>query len=660
MKIQEINSKKISFKRQLTPKELNQYQATLKEAKEKTGNNGKSVLIVHDACLPQSVKTNTGVGNLNTSEAQNFFKFMKSYLNINAIEVLPSGELSPLADGKFFCAYSSSALSLSPHQINLLALTKPEYGSILKQEEFDEVVKANILQDKAKTVNYENVVTEESSFNQALKQAFKRFLTMKETSPLKKEFEQYKTENASRLEPKVLFKALEKEYGHNHWTEWDEIDRTLTSNNSEASKKRIDFLRSKYKNEAEFYKFKQFIAQKHLQEARKNLNKMGLKLIGDCLVGFSNDEQWAYQKAFNFDYSIGWGLPAYNYDEITDPNSQAAKLLKQKVQFFAKNYDSIRFDVSWSYVEPHIIPNAHVNTKPYAKRVNFESQLLEKIEGYVKEIKGDDFDVKDLIHEFDAEWEDFQSCENGKWRSALQGRTKALGTTYMDNQWGSNKIYLKLNNGTPNFILGAGNHDPQPLRQIAYSIPDLDGRIHKTAQIQPLSELFEIPPAILENPIEFIKYKFAEVMTAKNNQYFYMDVFGREERFDSQQNNTYMNYRQKIPFDFEKSYIEALESGHGFNPMDSMEKIFKLNNLDKLEPKLYASILKFRNILLEKTPQIKEKRYILRNTLIASACFLIGGLLAFWGDKTSKKPASNITIRNNFDNNRKPIYKDFI
>ena len=192
MKIQEINSKKISFKRQLTPKELNQYQATLKEAKEKTGNNGKSVLIVHDACLPQSVKTNTGVGNLNTSEAQNFFKFMKSYLNINAIEVLPSGELSPLADGKFFCAYSSSALSLSPHQINLLALTKPEYGSILKQEEFDEVVKANILQDKAKTVNYENVVTEESSFNQALKQAFKRFLTMKETSPLKKEFEQYK------------------------------------------------------------------------------------------------------------------------------------------------------------------------------------------------------------------------------------------------------------------------------------------------------------------------------------------------------------------------------------------------------------------------------------------------------------------------------------
>ena len=305
MKIQEINSKKISFKRQLTPNELTQYQATLKAAKEKTGNNGKSVLIVHDACLPQSVKTNTGVGNLNTSEAQNFFKFMKSYLNINAIEVLPSGELSPLADEKFFCAYSSSALSLSPHQINLLALTKPEYGSILKQEEFDEVVKANILQDKAKTVNYENVVTEESSFNQALKQAFKRFLTIKETSQLRKEFEQYKIENAARLEPKVLFKALEKEYSHSHWAKWDELDRTLTYNRSEAAQKRIDFLKSKYKNEAEFYKFKQFIAQKHLQDARNKLNKMGLKLIGDCLVGFSNDEQWAYQKA-RFCCSICW------------------------------------------------------------------------------------------------------------------------------------------------------------------------------------------------------------------------------------------------------------------------------------------------------------------------------------------------------------------
>ena len=66
-----------AFGRRLTSEELLEYQTTLSEAKEKVGNNGKSVFIVHDACLPQNAEGNTGVGNLSSKKSLEFFDFMK-------------------------------------------------------------------------------------------------------------------------------------------------------------------------------------------------------------------------------------------------------------------------------------------------------------------------------------------------------------------------------------------------------------------------------------------------------------------------------------------------------------------------------------------------------------------------------------------------------
>jgi len=658
MKISQTQYRKVSFKRQLTPEEQQKYNSVLKEAQQKSGRNGKSVLIVHDACLPRCAAEDIGAGNLNTKKSGEFFDFMKNYLNINAVEVLPPGEMSPLKNGKFYCAYSASALSLGQHQINLQLLTSPEYDSILTHEEFKKVVNANKLQSKDRIVNYENVVPAGSPFDKALNQAFKRFQASSNLENLKNEFQTYKKQNEDWLEPKILFSALEKEYGHSDWQNWEELDKNLLDIKSDETKNRIAFLKDKYKEDSEFYRFKQFLADKHLSQGRNALNKKGIKLIGDCLAGFSQDEYWAYKKAFNFDYSIGWGIPAYNYENITDPQSQAAKLLKKKVQIFAKRYDSIRFDVSWAYVQPKLYPKPHMNGKPYEKNVNFESQILDMIENYVKEVKGTDFDVKNLIHEFDAGPEDFQACYGNKWRDALQNRTKALGTTYMNPGWGSNNVYLDLNNQNPNFVLGAGNHDPQALKQIAYGIPDIDGRIHKTAQIQPLADLFRLQqPEILNNPVEFVKYKFAEIMTAKHNQYFYMDVFGRDDRFDSQGNNGYLNYRQAIPENFPKAYIKSVEEGFGFNPMDAMEKVFRMKNLDKQEPELYNQIVHFRDILLEKTPQA-QKSFLSKNKYLIGAAAIIGAIYA--GFKTlNKKP--KIQALKPFNNeNVKPVFKNFI
>lgn len=630
-----------AFGRRLTPEELLEYQATLSEAKEKAGNNGKSVFIVHDACLPQNADGNTGVGNLSSKKSLEFFDFMKKYLGIKSVEILPAGEVAPYQSGKFFCAYHSSAFSLSPHQVNLELLTTPEYLSMITQEDIASVVASNTMPKKEVWANFENVVNDGSSFDNVLRKAFNSFKENKGAS-LHKEFEEYRLANEDWLKPKVLFKELFKVYGHRNWRVWDERDRNLLIDIDDAKQARINELLANSSEDCEYYCFKQFLADKHLAHSRAELNARELKLIGDCLIAFSQDEVWANQKAFNLDYSVGWGLPALDYETITQEGSPAEKLLKRKVQLFAQRYDSIRFDVSWAYLAPNLRPFKDGGAA-YSKNTEFGSVILDRIDDYVKEIKGQDFDTKELIHEFDASPSDFRMLEetpNGqRWREPMMSRTKALGTTYMSHSWGNNQHFLQLNGGESNFLLGAGNHDPQPLRQIAYEVPDIGGAVHKHSQVEYLADLFKVDKNILENPVEFIKAKFAEIFTARNNQYFYMDVFGREERFDAQCNNSAENYRFKIPENFEAAYISEVERGHALNPMDALERVFRLKGLDKTNSTLYSQIVRFRDIL--QTPENKiitkiNPKFPIAGTVIGLITATAGGIGYYFIDKKDK------------------------
>ena len=54
----------VSFKRRLSSAEEREMVCATAQAKELLGNTGNSVLIVHDACLPQAKGVNTGVGNI--------------------------------------------------------------------------------------------------------------------------------------------------------------------------------------------------------------------------------------------------------------------------------------------------------------------------------------------------------------------------------------------------------------------------------------------------------------------------------------------------------------------------------------------------------------------------------------------------------------------
>ena len=68
MKLGKVQSN-IAFKRALKAEEMVEYSDTLKKARELVSGGGKSILIVHDPCLPQEAATDTGVWHLTSKTA---------------------------------------------------------------------------------------------------------------------------------------------------------------------------------------------------------------------------------------------------------------------------------------------------------------------------------------------------------------------------------------------------------------------------------------------------------------------------------------------------------------------------------------------------------------------------------------------------------------
>lgn len=603
MKINNIKNE-INFKRRLTPKELGEYQATIKEAKTLSGQTGKSIFIMPSPNLPQSKEFNSGAGNFSSKYAQEYLDYMRSYIDFNVVEDLPPGQISPFKN--FYCSYISSSLALGDQHINPELLATEEFENILEQSDLAKIVAENSGENKETLVNFKNVTSKSGAQHRALRKAYQNFISLDKNSKLKEEFKVFMEENSS-------------------WLNFERMNE----------------------DDLKFFKFKQFLAQKHLEIGKKELNKKGIKLCGDCPLRFSDDEVRAFPRAFKKNATMGihsWNIPSLDFDSILDESSDAYKLFKTKIQLFAKRYDMIRFDVGWEYVTPII--NTYENGQIKTQKKEMGSKLLEQIESWVKEIKGDDFDLKNLIWEFDAGPEDFKAFEGKSLIPPLRNRVKVYGSTHMHknpyDKWGYNDSFLERGWKKDTFTLGIGNHDPQPLAQIAKNMPDeiktsngIIQEFHKKEAIEALSDILHIDKTLLENPRTFVDAKWADTMSCYNTHMFYMDVFGRSERFDKQDFNLittpHENYAYKVAQDYKKAYHKSLQEGLGFNPARALELNLKAKGLDKQHPELFKKLQNFANIL-EAPEKIQNKSFAKKATP-----FVIGGLILSFGTLVYKK-----------------------
>lgn len=525
-----INSA-INFQRRLKPKEEGEYSAVLNQAKAKIGNTGKSILIVPTSSLPQEAQNNTGVGTLNQVESAKFFDFAKKYWGINEIQIQPAGQYHAW-QGQY-PIYSGTSMDLGNHMIDI--------KSHCTEEEFKEIVKSN----GGKTnVNYPNIVEAFSKQEEILHRVYER----EKNNP---QFANFKTQNAERLEPKALYRAL-REINYTHdYKKWNDVDKNLYSLPQIERDKRIAEIYKLKNKEIDFYKFKQFLAENDLKKAKDMLNQKGLKLDGDMICGFSYDEIWSHPKAFLEGKTIKWDLPALDLD-----SKEAEKLIREKVNIYAKHFDGLRIDASWIYVQP--------------LNKDYGDKILNIIDDEVKKVKGKDFDLHNIMHEFVASADDFNIYDGEKLKPYIDTRVKIYTSDWLSDDWGTNKNFIERGWKPENFIIGATNHDSKPIN-------------YNENQAKTLSKILGIPFEKLKDEKEFVKAKFAEPMMAYNNMLYFRDALANES--------------DKIPENFEEKYFKDLENGKGFNPMDALEKAFKAKGLDKDEPELFNKIVKYRKIL---------------------------------------------------------------
>ena len=579
-----------AFGRKLTTSEEKEYAETLKNGRNKlSGGNSNTSLIMPSSSLPQLSSNNTGVGNIATEESQKFFDFAKKYWGINEVQLLPVGQYHS-SYGEY-PIYSGTSMDLGNHLIDV--------KSILPKEEFDKIVNNNNLKDR---VNFSNVVDFSSVQEKAIKNLYESI-----PEELKKEFETYKTENSKLLESKGIFRALTEINNTADFNYWNDLDKNLFNEDIisvEQREKRIKEVYAQKSKTIDFYKFKQFLAEKSLKKAKADLNAKGIKLSGDVPCSMSFDEVWSHPKAFVKDATIGWDLPALNYE-----SPEAEKLIREKFNIYAKRFDGLRVDAAWSYISPVVKNNKTGETT----HKNYCDKILKIIEDEIKKVKGNDFDLKNIKYEFAAGPEVFNIFDGNTLKPYVKDRVKIYTSDYISNDWGSVDNFVNTRGWSKDsFMLGMTNHDSDIIKP-------------SETQIETLSSILKIPKEKLQTSSEFLKAKFAEPMSAKNMMLFFMNTLGMEGRYKDNPDKT-LNYTAKVPENYEDFYHNALKNGKGFNPMDALEKQFVAQGLNKTEPKLYRKIVKYRDILEDKTSETQKIPYLKYCTIALGIGALLYGI----------------------------------
>ena len=433
-----------------------------------------------------------------------------------------------------------------------------------------------IIDKKISNVRFENVIGKDSPQEKLLHKIF-------EEGKYKKEFELFKKENESRLEAKALYRMLREINNSHDYKTWNDLDKNLFNSdivNSDERQKRIQEIKKIKNKEMDFYYFKQFLAEDSLKNAKNELNKKGLKLDGDMLCGFSFDEIWANPKAFHKDTTIGWGLPALNFE-----SAEGEKLLREKVKFYAEHFDGIRVDAAWTYISQPLYKGNEI------KRQNYDNKILNIIENEIKKCKGENFN--NIMYEFATSPDNFNIYDGYNLKPCVKDRIKIYTSDYLSNDWGSNHAFLERNWQPQSFIIGATNHDSA---QIHYN----------QEQVNVLSGILKIPKSKLTKEQEFVKAKLAEPAAAYNNMLFFSNALGQKENFLNNIDKT-KNYTSQIAQDYEDKYFKALSNGEGYNPMDALIKNFEAKGLDKTETKLYKKMVKYKKILEQKENNQQSK-----------------------------------------------------
>lgn len=568
-------------------------------------------LICHGVSFPALEGENTGFGTYNSNAAKKLFEFVGNMFNV--IQLGPNGKTKSSDPSP----YTGTVFSQNPLFVDLKSLTENKWHKLLSVETFNKIVESNPKKGENRAA-YSYAI---EAYKEAFDEIYKNYLKLNDKN-FKKEFENFKKENAYWLDTDALYEALSIENNSEYWPKWkNELDKNLfyKADKKEADK-RIDEINKKYKDVIEEYKLIQFILAKQGQETKEYTKKNGLKMIADRQVAFSDRDCWAYQSLFLDGWSLGcppdyfskdgqaWDFNVMDPEKLFNPDGSLGKggelLKKLYLKMFKENPGGVRIDHTVGLIDPWVYkkgckpkvaegagrlyssPNhpelskysiiSNEDTDPNFKpdeekwvrnlsdeQIKLYGRMIEKI--VIQSAIEAGLDKSAIVAE------DLGTLTNPvvkvmeKYELAGMKLVQFVIATEPDHPY-------RCRNIVPNSWAMTGTHDNRPIRLWAKDMINTEADTpHVNNLMADLYSEFDGQDMIrhkLYTDDKFLAFsKLVEVFAsrAENIQIFFTDFFGLQETYNVPGTSGDKNWSLRIPDNFEEVYYNNLQNFEALN-----------------------------------------------------------------------------------------------
>ncbi len=593
-----------------------EYKETIEKALSALGKKNLA-LILQGVSFPSKNDENTGFGTYNSDGAKELFNFAEGIFS--AIQLGPCGK-TKLSDSS---PYTGTVFSKNPLFINLKELTTSKWDRILSNKTLEKIIEMN----PNKNTNRAAYVYAIENLELASNEFYKNF-KKNASKELKKEFEKFKKENSFWLDKDALYEALSLENNSDYWPQWkSELDRTLFgSADKKQAEKRIKEIEKKYQDTIEKYKLEQFIVQKQTDETLEYTKKLGLKLIADRQVAFSDRDNWAYQSLFLDGWCLGcppdyfsedgqaWGFSVVDPEKLFNKDGSlgpAGELLKKLyTKMFKENPGGVRIDHTVGLIDPWVYKKGCLPKVEEGAGRLYSSPNHPELKKY-SIAKEENINKTPIEGKFvtpdDEKWLDNLSDE----QVTLYGRmiekiviasaldagldknaiiAEDLGTlTYpviqVMKKYGLQGMRLvqfvvpyeenhpyRCKNITANSWAMVGTHDNEPIRMWASKLVNTeDANPYIKNLIEDLCSEFGNKDEVWhkmytdEKYLGFMKIVECFASKAENIQIFFTDFFGINEVYNTPGTSGDPNWTLRLPNNFVDFYREKLKSDEALN-----------------------------------------------------------------------------------------------
>lgn len=592
------------------------------------------LLGIHDPAFPSRPEEDLGRGSPYSEGAADFLRFAGS-LGFNGVQLGPQGVTSPVNpspyDGSFF---SRNPLSLAPS-----ALTRSDCR-LLAPERLAGVIDQLPAQSSAAPTRVDDTFVRLAIGDIAAEICARYRREMKEDKSasylfLCESFGEYRRKHAAWLERDALYETLAQYYENKSWQQWNgakeaELDRHLFGFPADQEKRARDrrlLLHRQYAEAIEDYCFIQFLLDRQHRELRARCRKLGLKLFGDCQIGFSTRDAWAAQSFLLPGYVMGappsrtnpegqpWNYPLLDPDHYFVANSTedmqpgaALRFLKQRIEKLVEEFDGLRLDHPHGLICPWVYKSdqddafyaVQNGARLFASPVLRDHPALSKYaivrpdQLNMAKKRYDDNWVADLdvdqVRRYGQLFHVIMAAARKKWAGTgtiaceilstqpypikrvlgLYGLGRFRVTQKADPQ--NEQDVYRSENAQPEDWLMLGNHDTDSIWQVvdnwlAEGTAPLQAGYLATRLAVPEAERTGWIQRLLADPGALVQAKFADLFVgpAQNIMVFFTDLLGYRETYNKPGIVSAENWTLRIPADFEKTYRDKVVDNRALN-----------------------------------------------------------------------------------------------